>query len=59
MREQERNKRSRVQGEKKIVQRKWPTIRSHAKLANAITTGNKRLSQINQENNTCLKSYLL
>ncbi|HAT1595128.1 TPA: ATP-binding cassette domain-containing protein [Legionella pneumophila] len=46
MREQERNKRSRVQGEKKIAQRKWPTIRSHTKLGSAITTGNKRLSDI-------------
>lgn len=49
MREQERNKRSRVSGEKKIAQRKWPTIRSHTKLANAMTTGNKRLSQINHK----------
>ncbi|MDW9178605.1 ATP-binding cassette domain-containing protein [Legionella pneumophila] len=49
MREQERNKRSRVQGEKKIAQRKWPTIRSHTKLGNAMTTGNKRLSQINHK----------
>jgi ATPase subunit of ABC transporter with duplicated ATPase domains len=47
MKEQQRNKRSRVQGEKKIIQRKWPTIRSHTKLANSITTGDKRLSEIN------------
>ncbi|MCE3044181.1 ATP-binding cassette domain-containing protein [Legionella sp. 16cNR16C] len=49
MREQDRNKRSRVQGEKKIAQRKWPTIRSHTKLSSAMTTGNKRLSQINHK----------
>lgn len=49
MREQERNKRSRVQGEKKIAHRKWPTIRSPTKLSSAMTTGNKRLSQINHK----------
>lgn len=49
MKEQERNKRSRIQGEKKLSQRKWPTIRSHTKLGNAITTGDKRLSQINHK----------
>ncbi|KTD53975.1 ABC-F family ATP-binding cassette domain-containing protein [Legionella quateirensis] len=55
MREQERNKRSRVQGEKKIAQRKWPTIRSHSKLANAMTTGNQRLSQINHKKQQALE----
>ncbi|MBN9228028.1 MULTISPECIES: ABC-F family ATP-binding cassette domain-containing protein [Legionella] len=49
MKTQERNKHSRVSGEKKIAQRKWPTIRSHTKLANAMTTGDKRLSQINHK----------
>lgn len=49
MKTQERNKHSRVQGEKKIAQRKWPTIRSHTKLSSAMTTGNKRLSQINHK----------
>jgi len=49
MKTQERNKRSRVSGEKKIAQRKWPTIRSHTKLSSAMTTGNKRLSQINHK----------
>ncbi|KTD67601.1 ABC transporter ATP-binding protein [Legionella santicrucis] len=49
MKEQERTKRSRIQGEKKIAQRKWPTIRSHTKLAKAITTGDKRLSHINHK----------
>ncbi|KTC83171.1 ABC-F family ATP-binding cassette domain-containing protein [Legionella cincinnatiensis] len=47
MKEQERTKRSRIQGEKKIAQRKWPTIRSHTKLAKAITAGDKRLNHIN------------
>ncbi|ASQ45999.1 ATP-binding cassette domain-containing protein [Legionella clemsonensis] len=55
MREQERNKRSRVQGEKKIAQRKWPTIRSHSKLANAIVTGDKRLSRINHKKQQLLE----
>ncbi|HAT2073497.1 TPA: ABC-F family ATP-binding cassette domain-containing protein [Legionella pneumophila] len=49
MKTQERNKRSRVQGEKKIAQPKWPTIQSHTKLSSAMTTGNKRLSQINHK----------
>ncbi|CZL28236.1 ABC-F family ATP-binding cassette domain-containing protein [Legionella pneumophila] len=57
MREQKRNKRSRVQGEKKITQRKWPTIRSHTKLANAITTGNKRLSHINYKKQQLLEEF--
>lgn len=55
MKEQERNKRMRIQGEKKIAQRKWPTIRSHSKLANAITTGDKRLSQINHKKQQLLE----
>jgi ATPase subunit of ABC transporter with duplicated ATPase domains len=55
MREQERNKRSRVSGEIKIAQRKWPTIWSHTKLSNAMTTGNKRLSQINHKKQQVLE----
>ncbi|STY78874.1 ABC transporter ATP-binding protein [Legionella wadsworthii] len=55
MKTQERNKRSRVSGEKKIAQRKWPTIRSHTKLAKALTTGNKRLSQINHKKQQVLE----
>lgn len=55
MKEQERNKRARVQGEKKITQRKWPTIRSHTKLGSAITTGNKRLSHINYKKQQLLE----
>ncbi|KTD82937.1 ABC-F family ATP-binding cassette domain-containing protein [Legionella waltersii] len=46
MREQERNKSSRIRGEKHIKNRKWPTIRSHAKMANAVVAGNKRLTQL-------------
>ncbi|KTD36716.1 ABC transporter ATP-binding protein Uup [Legionella nautarum] len=49
MKEQERNKRSRIQGEKKIAQRKWPTVRSHTKLAKAMTTSDKRLSQLSHK----------
>ncbi|HDV5732014.1 TPA: ABC-F family ATP-binding cassette domain-containing protein, partial [Legionella pneumophila] len=55
MKEQERNKRARVQGEKKIAQRKWPTVRSHTKLGSAITTGNKRLSHINYKKQQLLE----
>jgi ATPase subunit of ABC transporter with duplicated ATPase domains len=39
MKEQERNKQLRIRGEKHIAQRKWPTIRSHAKLASSVKTG--------------------
>lgn len=49
MQEQERAKRTRIQGEKKIAQRKWPTVRSHTKLASASTMSNQRLSRINQK----------
>lgn len=49
MKEQERNKRSRTKGEKQIAQHRWPTIRSYTKLANSITTGDKRLSHINHK----------
>ncbi|AUH72402.1 ATP-binding cassette domain-containing protein [Legionella sainthelensi] len=55
MKEQERTKRSRIQGEKKIAQRKWPTIRSHTKLAKAITTGDKRLSHIHYKKQQLLE----
>ncbi|KTC86824.1 ABC transporter ATP-binding protein Uup [Legionella brunensis] len=49
MREQERNKRMRIRGEKSIAQRKWPTIRSQTKLGNAAKTGDRRLNQIREE----------
>ncbi|MFI4918322.1 MAG: ABC-F family ATP-binding cassette domain-containing protein [Legionellales bacterium] len=49
MREQKRNKTSRIRGEKHIAQRKWPTIQSHTKMAKAVKTGDKRLSQINRQ----------
>ncbi|HBD7396683.1 ABC-F family ATP-binding cassette domain-containing protein [Legionella longbeachae] len=55
MKEQERTKRSRIQGEKKIAQRKWPTIRSHTKLDKSITTGDKRLSHINHKKHQLLE----
>lgn len=55
MKEQERNKRSRSQGEKKIAHRKWPTIRSHTKLANAITTSDKRLSHLSHKKQRLLE----
>lgn len=59
MKEQARNKRSRVQGEKKIAQRKWPTIRSHTKLAKAMTTGDNRLSYISQQKQQLLEELSL
>lgn len=52
MREQERNKRSRIQGEKHITHRKWPTIRSYTKLASSVRSGDKRLSQIREKKQT-------
>jgi len=51
MREQERSKAMSVRGEKSIENRKWPTIRSHTKLGNAIKTGDKRLNQIKETQN--------
>ena len=54
LKEQERNKNSRIRGEKHIEQRKWPTIRSHAKLASAVTTGDKRLAKINEHKHQLL-----
>jgi ATPase subunit of ABC transporter with duplicated ATPase domains len=55
MKEQERNKRSRIQGEKKIAQRKWPTVRSHTKLAKAITTSDNRISQLGHKKQQLLE----
>lgn len=46
MKEQERGKHMRIRGEKSIENRKWPTIRSHTKLGQAIQTGDKRLNHI-------------
>jgi ATPase subunit of ABC transporter with duplicated ATPase domains len=55
MKEQERNKKGRLKGEKQIEQRKWPTIRSTTKMANSVKTGDKRLSQINQNKQLLLE----
>lgn len=55
MKEQERNKQLRKRGQKHIEQRKWPTIRSHTKLANSITTGEKRLNQIQEKKQECVE----
>ena len=55
MKEQERNKASRIKGEKHIEQRKWPTIRSHTKMANTVKTGDKRLSQIKHKKQNLLE----
>ncbi|KTD53466.1 ABC transporter ATP-binding protein Uup [Legionella santicrucis] len=52
MKEQERGKRMKINGEKNIHKRKWPTVRSHTKLANAVKTGDKRIQHIeNQKQN--------
>ncbi|MBA2649859.1 MAG: ATP-binding cassette domain-containing protein [Legionella sp.] len=38
MKAQERNKSTRIRGEKHINQRKWPTVRSPTKMGNAVTS---------------------
>lgn len=48
MKEQGRNKNMRMRGEKKIEQRKWPTVRSSTKLGNAVKTGHQRLQHIRE-----------
>ncbi|KTD24394.1 ABC transporter ATP-binding protein Uup [Legionella maceachernii] len=48
MKEQERNKNRRIRGEKSIQQRKWPTVRSAAKLGKAVKTGHQRLHHIQE-----------
>lgn len=50
MKEQERSKSTRIRGEKHIKNRKWPTVRSHTKMANAVSAGDKRFSQIMGKN---------
>lgn len=55
MEEQTRNKTNRIRGEKHIEQRKWPTVRSNSKMANAVEAGNKRLSQIKERKVQLLK----
>ncbi|MBX9696751.1 MAG: ATP-binding cassette domain-containing protein, partial [Alphaproteobacteria bacterium] len=50
MKEQVRAKNSRVRGEKKIEQRKWPTIVSGAKACRATeTSGNKKMGILNKK----------
>ncbi|WP_182350281.1 ABC-F family ATP-binding cassette domain-containing protein [Legionella sp. PC1000] len=49
MREQARAKSSRNQGEKHILQRKWPTIVSQSKARNAQETSGRKKSAINQK----------
>ncbi len=46
MQEQQRAKNSRMQGEKHIQERKWPTITSGTKATRAETTKGKKLAQI-------------
>lgn len=47
MQEQARSKNSRLQGEKRIAQRKWPTIVSSAKARRAEETSGRKKSHIN------------
>lgn len=49
MKEQKHNKQAGLRGEKQIGQRKWPTVRSPAKLANSVKTGDKRLAHIKEQ----------
>ena len=50
MKEQTRAKNSRLNGEKKIENRKWPTIVSTAKMHRANEVANRKKSDINQTN---------
>lgn len=49
MKEQARAKNSRIGGEKKIENRKWPTISSAAKMGRANETSNRKKSEINHK----------
>jgi len=49
MKEQARAKNSRIGGEKKIENRKWPTIGSAAKMGRANETSNRKKSEINHK----------
>jgi ATPase subunit of ABC transporter with duplicated ATPase domains len=49
MKEQTRAKNSRLGGEKKIENRKWPTIGSAVKMSRSNETSNRKLSEINNK----------
>jgi ATPase subunit of ABC transporter with duplicated ATPase domains len=49
MKEQIRSKNSRIGGEKKIENRKWPTISSATKMGRANETSNRKKSEINHK----------
>lgn len=49
MKEQTRAKNSRIGGEKKIANRKWPTIGSAAKMSRSNETSNRKKSEISQK----------
>lgn len=57
MQEQQRAKTSRKQGEKNILQRKWPTISSATKVRRGNTTANKKSAAL-AENRNVIKSRL-
>lgn len=49
MREQQRASKSRSQGKKHIEKKKWPTIRSQAKVDRAVTTSHDKTTQLRQQ----------
>lgn len=49
MREQQRAKQSRSQGKKHIEKKKWPTVRSQAKVDRAVTTSHDKTTQLRQQ----------
>lgn len=49
MQEQQRAAKSKRQGQKHIVQRKWPTVKSHAKTSRALTTSDRKKTAIDKK----------
>ena len=49
MREQQRAKKSRLQGKQSIEKKKWPTVRSPAKVDRAVTTSQDKKAQLRQQ----------
>lgn len=57
MQEQQRAKKSRLKGEKSIVNKKWPTIVSSAKARRAEETAGKKKSQVRHERDEIAKEF--
>ena len=55
MREQTRAKNSRIGGEKKIENRKWPTVGSAVKMARGNTTSHRKKSEIGHKKQTLME----